>query len=827
MKTILLCASLCLGFAGVKAQQAPDKPFVSGIYPHLAMFNDEGECGTGAVMPWAGRLWAITYAPHRPDGSSDKLYEITPDLRQIIRPESVGGTPANRMIHRASRQLFIGPYVIDAQGKVRIPKDPRDPKRPLYGRLTANMRHLTDPANRIYYATMEEGLYEVDVRTLEAKELNQDGNRELDAQGRRVRGHAGTKLPGYHGKGAYTAQGRVVYANNGDTAARAQWDPATPSGVLAQWDGTMAADGWADLRVVRRNQFTEVTGPGGVEGNAKPDDPLWSVGWDYRSLLLQSLDGGQWHTYRLPKGSHSYDGAHGWNTEWPRIRDIGEDDLLMTMHGTFWRFPKTFSSKAATGIVPRSNYMKVVGDFCRWGDWVVLGCDDSAKAEFYNKRRAKGTLGGPGQSNSNLWFLRPDQLDAFGPALGRGAVWFDEDIAAGVPSDVYLLEGYALRTLQLAHRGTAPVEVALEVDARGNGVWAPAGSVTVAPGKVTEKDLGPLKGAWVRLTAASAAKGMTAFFQYAAKDTRGTVPAPRFAGLAGKGDAALRGGLPYVRGERKGTLGLAAMSNEKGKAEDVGFYELSADLRLRKVSDDVSWPKAHYPINGVGVSVEPASALVVDDKGRRWRFPKADPTAYDRPGPLGPERVCREVCTERDLLNLAGLFYELPAENAGGFAKARALSTHNARIHDFASWRGLLVLTGVRPEAKADGHVIVSDDGKAAVWVGAIDDLWAFGKPRGEGGPWLDTPVTAGQPSDPYLMTGFDRKTLRLSHNAQAPVAVTLELDLTGTGVWHPYATYTVPAGSPLQVDLDGVRGYWLRVRADRNCTATAWLRYA
>lgn len=825
MKSNLLSAALLAGLAATAAT-AEQKPFVSGVYPHLAMFNDEGECGTGAVVPWANRLWAITYAPHKPNGSSDKLYEITPALEQIIRPESVGGTPANRMLHRESRQLFIGPYVIDAQGNVRIPRDPRTPERFLYGRLTANMRHLTDPAGKIYYATMEEGLYEVDVKTLAVKELNQDGNRELDAQGKRVPGHAGSKLPGYHGKGAYTAQGRVVYANNGDTAPRAQWDPATPSGVLAQWDGTLGSDGWADLKVVRRNQFTEVTGPGGIEGNARPTDPLWSVGWDHRSLLLQCLDGNAWHTYRLPKGSHSYDGAHGWNTEWPRIRDIGEKDLLMTMHGTFWRFPRTFDSTHATGIAPLSNYMKVVGDFCRWGDWVVLGCDDSAKAEFYNKRGAKGTIGGPGQSNSNLWFLKPGQLATLGPALGRGAVWFDEDVAPNAPSDPYLLEGYALRTLQLAHRGTSPVEVTLEVDAQGNGIWAPAGSVTVAPGKIAEHDLGALKGAWVRLTAKTPAKGMTAFFQYANRDPRGATPAPLFAGLADKGDAALRGGLPYVRGERKGTLGLAAITSERGRPEDVGFYELSADLRLRKVSGDASWVKAHYPINGTGVAIEPASALVVDDKGRRWRFPKADPTAYDRPGPLGPERVCREVCTERDLLNLAGLFYELPAENAGGFAKVRALSTHNARIHDFASWRGLLVLTGVKPTATADGHVIVSDDGKASVWVGAIDDLWAFGKPRGVGGPWLNTPVKAGEPSDPYLMTGFDRKALTLSHNAPAPVAMTLELDLTGTGVWHPYATYTVPAGQPFHVSLNGLRGYWLRLRANRACAATAQLTY-
>jgi hypothetical protein len=25
------------------------------------MFNDERECGTGAVAAWADRLWAITY----------------------------------------------------------------------------------------------------------------------------------------------------------------------------------------------------------------------------------------------------------------------------------------------------------------------------------------------------------------------------------------------------------------------------------------------------------------------------------------------------------------------------------------------------------------------------------------------------------------------------------------------------------------------------------------------------------------------------------------------------------------------------------------------
>ena len=108
-------AALILATATLQA--APRQ--VSGIYAHLAMFNDEGECGTGAVVPWADRLWVVTYAPHMPKGSSDKLYEITPDLQQIIRPESIGGTPANRLIHDESGQLFIGPHVIGQDGTVR------------------------------------------------------------------------------------------------------------------------------------------------------------------------------------------------------------------------------------------------------------------------------------------------------------------------------------------------------------------------------------------------------------------------------------------------------------------------------------------------------------------------------------------------------------------------------------------------------------------------------------------------------------------------------------------------------------------------------------
>ena len=76
--TFLISASSCK----VNQDKAP-RDSVSGIYPALAHYNNENECGTGAVVPWAGKLWVITYGPHLPNGSSDMLYEIAPDMTQI------------------------------------------------------------------------------------------------------------------------------------------------------------------------------------------------------------------------------------------------------------------------------------------------------------------------------------------------------------------------------------------------------------------------------------------------------------------------------------------------------------------------------------------------------------------------------------------------------------------------------------------------------------------------------------------------------------------------------------------------------------------------
>ncbi len=940
-----------------------DEPIqISGVYPHLRMWNTENEAGTGAVVVWQGDLWAVTYAPHRPTGSDDKLYRITPDLTQHIFEGSVGGTPANRMIHRESEQLLIGPYLINAEKNIRV-----IPQTKMLGRLTGNARHLTDPENKVYYATMEEGLYEVDVKTLEVKTLIKDGH-DTKSPG------IASQLPGYHGKGLFSGQGRLVYSNNGEKSAEARVDPEAVSGALAQWFGS---DDW---EMVIREQFTEVTGPGGISGNAHPEtDPLWAMGWDARSLLLALLENKEWHFYRLPKGSHSYDGAHGWNTEWPRIREVGENNFLATMHGTFWDFPSTFSRKNSAGIAPRSNYLKVIGDFCLWDDRIVMGCDDSAAGEFLNTRPFKAENGAPRQSNSNLWFVAPEDLDSFGPAIGRGSVWLNEDISAGETSLPYLFSGYDHRLLHLSHGNKEAVTFTLEVDKTGTNEWTSLKEITVNEGEsIFHRFEGGDIGAWVRLNADKDTKSTTAHFQYRNQDDRATNNHPIFAGLPPAGQTPALSGVMQSLAYDK--LGLVATSTSN--PDDYTYYEINSSLEFTAVDDPAAAAKLVKNVRQPegSISVDEASILLIED-GQRYRLPHhagyqkegeasadegasnlesalsksltqnavvtvssehaeytaefatdgkisdasrwigkeneaswiafdfgkpqsiasiwvasgwkneapfvatqfdvqieidgkwvtiengeirnnrtvekeirlatpvtcqklriiAGNTAFFRiyeiaafdhlPGinteeinGLGPARICREVATERDLLNVHGTVYELPARNAQGLAKVRPIATHNLEIHDFCSHNGLLFFTGLDSETESD-HILRSPDGKAAVWAGVIDDLWKLGKPRGLGGPWKNTSIEAGIPSDPYLMTGYDKKSFQIEANADATIR--LEVDVDGTGAWVAYESFKIKKGAVIDGEFPiEFSAYWVRAVSDTSTRATVQFRY-
>ncbi len=809
-KKIIFYGSLCaMLFAGcssdVKANVNKKPKSLSGVYPSLATFNNEDECGTGAVVPWAGSLWLISYAPHAPEGSSDKLYQITEDLQQIVRGESVGGTPANRMIHRESNQLLIGPYVIDDEAQVRVITPKQMP-----GRLTGNARHLTDPKGKVYYATMEEALYEVDMKTLAVNTLVRDGNINKKTNVPGWDKAQQSKLPGYHGKGLCSGFGKVFYANNGENSPSARKNPFIPSGALAEW-----GVGDKDWNMIYRTQFTEITTKDGVYGNEHPNaNPIWAMGWDARSVILAVNVDNKWSRYRLPKASHCYDGAHGWNTEWPRIREIGEgDEFLATMHGTFWEFPADFAPGNAKGIRPRSTYLKVVGDFCKWQDKIVFGCDDSARSEFLNRRKAKGKLLPPGRSQSNLWFVDEDDIDDFGPVVGHGSVWLNDAVKTGDTSEAYLFAGYDFTWLWiLAETKDSEAKFTVEFDKNGNGNWSVWKTLSVPKGGAGFDLSGAPEAEWIRLVAVTECSKVSAVFHQREEDERDYEADDIFDGIA-KADPIATGLMHITRGAAD-VLSIALDGNT--------CYELDKKFDLIKSTREGAAAKVQKdaPIPQNVIQEDAASLIYVDNSGKRWRIPRGKKGAKATFG-----RVSREVCTERDLFNAGGIFYELPALNAGGFERIRPVATHNAAIYDYASWRGLAVLCGVDATTKDNKHIIRSADGKCAVWAGVADDLWHLGKARGVGGPWAETFVNANVKSDPYLMNNFDKKSFTLKTSIDAEV--TLEADIDGSGIWVNIGSFNTKAGEVLKHEFPrAFSAYWVRASVDRACTASLQFEY-
>jgi hypothetical protein len=570
---------------------------------------------------------------------------------------------------------------------------------------------------------MEEGFYEVDVKSLKPTLLYEDlnvYNKNKTEKNELIKAPLAI-LYGAHGKGLYSGQGVLVYSNNGKSGSGLQafkkYDDEC--GSLSEWDGK-------EWKLVRLNQFVEVTGPGGIYGNKNPKtDPIWATGFDNKSVLVGVRDAGKWTFYRLPMASHSYDGVTGINTEWPRIRDIGtpnKPDYLMTMHGMFWRFPGNFTSSNSAGIRPRSAYLKVISDYTRWNDQLVFGCNDLAQKELKtNKRKAKGNITGPGQSNSNLWFTSLNQPDLLGPTTATGAVWLNEAVKAGESSEPFLFAAWPQRSVWIQNYGKQAVVYTLEVDENGNGKWKTQQTLTVEPGSsVNVEFTSNAPGEWIRVKTDKNTVA-TVEFSFTGIDDRESSSDAIFSCLTPVTQTKTVGGLLYGLGNNRRALGIAVRHYQGGEFTEKGYYELDEMMNLQKKDD----PETHtfiterFAIPKDVVFIEKSSVLIIDDSSRRWRLPLGN-DAFTNLTNEGALRICREVATDRDQFDCHGTFYELPSETANGFANIRPVASHNFRINDYTTYRGLLILTGIDPAATKDNsHVVFSEDGKATVWVGA------------------------------------------------------------------------------------------------------------
>lgn len=404
-----------LGAAAAFGQKLPNIGFKADTGPIRS------ECGVGALMPWADALWAVTYNSHtKTTGSGLGLYRIDEDLK----PQRVhvhNGTHANRFIHKQSNQCFIGPYAIGMDGKWKfIPEFAEH-------RLTSTMRHLTDPAGRVYMLTMEGLLFELDVATLKPR-LLADLVKQFEINQRP------------HFKGGFTAQDRVVVTNNGF------YEYGDNQAGLFEWDG-------AAWKALSRKPHMDVA------ARENMGSTMFATGWDESSALLWALVKGTWRKYRLPKASHAF--THAWQTEWMRIREVETEHYLVDLHGMFYELQPIAFEDSIWGVKPICQHLRIIPDYTAFRGLLALGGNQTTPNTDNNMV--------VGQPQSGIWFGKTDDLWQWGKPQGWGGPWRNTEVAAGVPSDPFLMTGFTNKMVHL--RTDKPCRIRIEVDFLGNGTW--------------------------------------------------------------------------------------------------------------------------------------------------------------------------------------------------------------------------------------------------------------------------------------------------------------------------------------------------------------------
>ncbi len=407
---------------------------VSGIVPSFAQIADFGpprsEVGIGGLMPWQGKLYILNYVSHRKStGTGTGLRVVDETFTMTRHPEGTDGTYANRMVHSESSQLILGPHLISTDHTVRTVQELVDI------RLCGTARHLTDPEQLVYMLGMEGELFELNVNTLEVTQLF-DLTQELDTPGERS----------CHFKDCYTAHGRLVITNNDYNED--DFLGNRKEGTLAEYDGT-------EWRVLERKPFVCVNGMGFF------GETIFANGWDRASAILKVYTAADdtWTTYRLPKASHTHD--HKWQSEWPRIRSVEHERLLMDCHGMWYELSPWAYGNRIWGVRPISTHLAVHGDFCSWKGMLMVGMDNCSADGGANLHCA--------EPQSGIWMGKVDDLWNLGKPTGWGGPWWETPVQAGQASDPYLMTGFDKKCLHLSHNAETPVIFQLQVDALGNG----------------------------------------------------------------------------------------------------------------------------------------------------------------------------------------------------------------------------------------------------------------------------------------------------------------------------------------------------------------------
>jgi hypothetical protein len=439
------CVATAQFFFGSHFGDGPERA-PSPIFRSLSTVTESRPRIHGALLPFADRLWLVSYVRDA-DGKTKggALYEFDQDMRFRNREESLPGVFANRKM--IGGLLSIGPHLIRDDGQVRT-------FAALAGdHVVSSIRH--PQPGKVYFLTREGRLLEGDLETLEvAGAVNVPEALGLEAE------PLGFKA------------GHLV----GKTLLVAASSPDGQSGCLAEWGGKQ----WT---VVDRSAFTEISNLGSMS------ETVVATGWDRASAILKIRGrDGQWSNCRLPKASPAYDQA--WTGEWPRIREVVTERMLMDVHGLLY---EVSGLTYAWSIRPIAAHRRMISDFCSWRGMLVLAGNDAAAESGSNYVR-----GGP---DGGLWFGKTDDLWQLGKPSGVGGPWLLTPVRAGEPSDPYLMADFEHKQVELSHDAAGAVAFAIEVDPTVQRKhWQPYRTITVPPGeKVSHQFPAGFGAHWVRV----------------------------------------------------------------------------------------------------------------------------------------------------------------------------------------------------------------------------------------------------------------------------------------------------------------------------------------
>lgn len=184
---------------------------------------------------------------------------------------------------------------------------------------------------------------------------------------------------------------------------------------------------------------------------------------------------------------------------------------------------------------------------------------------------------------------------------------------------------------------------------------------------------------------------------------------------------------------------------------------------------------------------------------------------------------CRQVESERMLLDAYGMFWEIAPQRWGStpfVPRIRALGQHSRIVPDFAIWDGALVLAGNHHSSIYGNY---SDSGQSSgslLFLDSIDEL-RRNPPRGYGYWWRNDAVNAAGESVPMCAAGMGDACIHLNNHTGTATTITIYAWLRDRKVTlgtvslgaNAYDKFLVPTG---------YRCDWFSVASSAATTLTA-----